>query len=112
MTKPKGTGKGAATKASRDVTSTSGRSQECTAADSSLSQSNSPRLETSVAAASAAGRTLQDPHASRAAKSAAASALRTVRSSAKIGSVSRSAAKSAVRAIRINRVKQVDSQQP
>lgn len=65
----------------------------------------SPRRQTSAAAASTAGMTLRDPQASRAERSAAASTLsqRTVRSSARIGSVSRSAVKTAVKAVKRSR---------
>ena len=75
--------------------------QARTAAGSALSQTSSPKRQTSAVAASAAGRTLLDPRASRAEGSAVASTLsqRTVRSSARTGSVTRGAVKSAVKAV-------------
>ncbi len=107
MTKPKVTGRAAARKSSKVVRNASSGSQARTAAGSALSQTRSPRRQTSAAAASAAGRTLRDPRASRAERSAAASALsqRTVRSSARTGNVSRSAVKSAVKAVKKSRSK-------
>jgi hypothetical protein len=107
VSKPKVTGRAAASKSSKVVRNASSGSQARTAAGSALSQTRSPRRQTSAAAASAAGRTLRDPRSSRAERSAAASALsqRTVRSSARPGNVSRSAVKSAVKAVKKSRSK-------
>ena len=102
MTKPKATGRPAATKSSQDVSSASSRAQAHTSAGSALSQTSSPKRQTTAAAASSAGRTLLDPRASRAERLASASTLsqQTVRSSARTGSVTRGAVKSVVKAVK------------
>ena len=105
MTKPKVTCKATAAKSTKVVLSATSRRAAQSAAGIALSQTSSPKRQTSSAAASAAGKTLRDPRATKAEKSADASALsqRTVKSSAKTSNVTRSAAKAAIKVIRRSR---------